>query len=873
MKHIFGWEAIRASEWTTVLAALACGFGLCIAPQPAWAANGTWTATGAGSVGYWTNNANWNGATYPGADGANQNAYLTNSTGAAYTSILDTTLTNIISTLVISNRTGQAWLIVTNAVLTNTTFSMNTGGRLQIDYGGSVTGITSFTWNGVNGVMNINSGSLCQTSGDMTIGDTAGSEGNRLTVNGGTVRAAGWIRVGRSGNANTMIVSNATVSSGGLDIGWRTYDSSSSSNTVIVGTGTVWNVGGGRINVGAESRYPSQPAAYTTNNVLIVDGGVITNGGDMSIYRFYSRLTITNGGKVFAGALAQGTTGNVVTVTGPGSYWKLTGFTLGYGGDGRASNALWVADGAVVANSGSSSFKGGQVRITGTGSIYGGSPSVSGTNNSVLVDAGGQITGGGITIGAGSSNTVTIAGPGSKYLGGTAGFTVGNAAGDSYNSLTISNGAIFSSGLGGAIAVGNASGANYNSVNIGGAGNFSSVTGQYNDVVGGSGGAFNTLTVTNALFYRSGNTWGMTIGNASPSNTILIAAGGIWNAGAGIDSITVGSGAATGNLLQVTAGGVVSNLLRLYVGNGATASGNRAIIDGGSVFANSGPGYASPGVWVMNGTDNQIIVRNGGLLEVGLDGNNNPETLSVAAGTGNLITNSGGIYQFRSVAPTITTNGNPDGSIFLNGGTISYRGIASGLSLTANWSSDLKKMTWLGDNALRLNGSTASSPTGGYTFDTGISPTNYSRLELVNGTTAVTGQRVTIGSGGSVLFSNTVATISGAFTNSGAMTVVDSRVTCSTNLVLQGGSILWATNAASSNLISVAGTLTTSGSIAVNATGAVAGKPAQLILIRASGAIANNASWTVTPSTYSVKKQDQDLILKFFAQGTVILLR
>ena len=795
--------------YRTVILSLALIMGIASRVE---AASGTWTATGAGQVGYWTNNANWTGATYPGSDGASQNAYLTNGTANTYTSILDANLANTISTLAISNKGGgQAWLIVTNATLTNTTFSMSTGGRLQIDNGGVVTGITSFTWNGVNGLMNINSGSLYKTSGDLTIGDAAGADGNRLTVNGGTVQAAGYIRVGRSGHASTMIVSNAAVNSVGLEVGWLTYSESSSSNTVTVGTGTVWNAGGGRINIGADSRYANQPASYPTNNVLIVDGGVITNAIDLSIYRFYSRLTITNGGKVYSsGPLAQGTTGNVVTVTGPGSYLKLAGFTLGNNSDGRASNALLIANGGVI-NGTTPTFQGGQVTITGAGSAYSnaGNFSVAGNYASILADAGGKITFSGLAV-SGASNTMTFSGSGSGLLrsGANANFTLGG----SYNSLTFSNGAALDIGFGSGFSVGNGSGYNYNSLNIGGLGASCTFTGQYNDVVGGSGGMGNSITVTNATVYRGGNTWGMTVGNASPSNTITIAAGGIWDGGTK-DKIVVGTGAATGNVLRVNAGGVITNLQSagIVVGNSATASGNRAIIDGGSVF------LAGATMSVANGTDNQAILQNGGLVEAG--------TLSVVAGAGNLITNSGGIYQFNTATPTITTNGDPNGSIFLNGGTISYRGVSSGLALTANWSSDLKKMTWLGNNTLRLNASTASAPTGGYVFNTGISPTNYSRLEMINGTTAITGSGnpITIGANGSLMVRDTAASIAGIVTNLGTLEILGGTLTCSSNLVLgAGATTVVGLQQTTSGCLRVTGTFTPGGTLTItNTTGSV----------------------------------------------------
>ena len=57
-----------------------------------------------------------------------------------------------------------------------------------------------------------------------------------------------------------------------------------------------------------------------------------------------------------------------------------------------------------------------------------------------------------------------------------------------------------------------------------------------------------------------------------------------------------------------------------------------------------------------------MSVSGGGILDIW---NNN--TLTVGAGAGNLITNfSGGVYQFSTVTPTITTNGNAGGSIFIH---------------------------------------------------------------------------------------------------------------------------------------------------------------------------------------------------------------
>lgn len=185
----------------------------------------------------------------------------------------------------------------------------------------------------------------------------------------------------------------------------------------------------------------------------------------------------------------------------------------------------------------------------------------------------------------------------------------------------------------------------------------------------------------------------------------------------------------------------------------------------------------------------------------------------------------------------------------------------------------LGRLAWSGNNALRLDNAIATNTqAGGYTFQTG-NPAAYGRLEMINGTTKILGQGITVGATGSILFSNTTATIGGAFTNSGAMKIVDSQVTFAANCALQGGSLVLITNATSFTPIAVAGSLTTSGSMALDATSLVAGKPAQVPLFTVTGTINADAAWTVTPSSYRVSKQSQTLSLILSTPGTVIMFR
>ncbi len=373
---------------------------------------------------------------------------------------------------------------------------------------------------------------------------------------------------------------------------------------------------------------------------------------------------------------------------------------------------------------------------------------------------------------------------------------------------------------------------------------------------------------------------------------LIISNGGlVTSVGGGNVSVKVGQGVgAKRNLYQVGGDGLSSTVTNdyVYVGVAHGANDNRMIVTnaylnttgaGSQIGANSTNNTATitaGGVWDLGnrnltvsalGVRNVLYVLNGGVLRVGTG------TISInTAGGGNMITNSGGVYEFTTATPTLTLNGN---KMYLTDGTISFRNIASGLNMTNNTAPTyLGKLTYSGNNTLRLNNSTAANTAVGYTFTSGSAPT-YKGLQMIGGS-RITGNGITIGASGSILFSNnttTAATIDGVFTNSATMTVVDSLVKFANNCVLKGGAIVWSTNAASSNLITVAGSLTTSGSISIDATKALAGNPPRVTLFTVTGAIANNAAWTVTPSPYTVKIDGKELILSKSTPGTVILIR
>jgi hypothetical protein len=183
------------------VAAVVCGVA---ADLPAATATNT---QGAGTTGYWTNNAVWNNTPFPGS-ASGESAYLIGNVTGGYTNILDYTLPYAIGTLTLSNAGGEAWLIVTNAALTNTTLNVRNGGRLQIGNGGWVTNTTALSMASQGGRIYVSGGGTWY-AGAATIGN--GASNNLVSIGGGTVATALWnLRAGAltigSGGATGNVV-------------------------------------------------------------------------------------------------------------------------------------------------------------------------------------------------------------------------------------------------------------------------------------------------------------------------------------------------------------------------------------------------------------------------------------------------------------------------------------------------------------------------------------------------------------------------------------------------------------------------------------------------------------------------------------------
>ena len=309
-------------------------------------------------------------------------------------------------------------------------------------------------------------------------------------------------------------------------------------------------------------------------------------------------------------------------------------------------------------------------------------------------------------------------------------------------------------------------------------------------------------------------------------------------------------------------------------GAGSVSNGVR-VLDGGKMVTTitlgseassltvSGPGSTFEGAFSLGGVNTLVFVGDGGVLDV--------NTLDTGTGAGNRITNSGGVYQFTTAAPTITTNAG-HGSIVLNGGTISHRNVSSGLDLDDHFSSQLNRMTWMGNNALRLNNSVLTSGLG-YTFNTGLSVTNWCRLEMVSGTNRVNNLGFNVGTNGGLVLSNATVTIVGAVTNAGRITFHNSSVSFSNRLALLSGSVFLLTG--TNNLpMTVGGTLTVPANASVDFPASTLPRKATVVLFTASTVDAPGSrlpGWTM-PSTHRARVVENTVVIEPVDPGFVLIV-
>ncbi len=488
-------------------------------------------------------------------------------------------------------------------------------------------------------------------------------------------------------------------------------------------------------------------------------------------------------------------------------------FTLGNAAGGIT---VTVGDGGAISNGSgtigpNASYVSNTVIVTGSG-VWANTNALligaRGADSGVIVTNGGSLysdgSGGLGWYASGSNSLAIITGAGSVWSNMSGNLSVGFAAVGAI--LTVSNNALFytsgqlAAANGGRIQVVNAAKA---------------VVGSTMNI--GAGTDNNSLEVTgvDSLFRLSSNG---TVGNTAKNNSMIVSNGGAVVQESGTFYIGQSSGG-DGNTVTVTGAGSVFSNSTLRVGSPTSGGNNNSmtVANGGVAFSTATVNPAYVGVntggtnntvfitgggsaWFLAGTlnlggtstNNNVTIANGGLVELG------GSTAILMKGTNNIITNNNAILQFVSAAPTLTgyTLSN---AVVMADATLSYRGVTN-VNITNSWAtSGVGAFSWNGNNTLRLDSSSGTNAlAGGYVFAANqpMGTKNYVGLELINGTTALNGKNVTIGTangaadGGSLLVSNTVATFVGVLTNYATKVILagPSTLTVSNGIVWMSGS-------------------------------------------------------------------------------------
>jgi T5SS/PEP-CTERM-associated repeat protein len=708
--------------------------------------------------------------------------------------------------------------------------------RVLITDPGSVWSNTSYFELSIYGGYNemvITNGGRMQSAIQGFIGNVGPSNTMIVTGSGSAWTNTGQLFVGYQGHGNSLIIANSgRVDNTTAYVGGFGSVAGSNNTVTVTDPGSVWNSSGilylgynGRDNTliisnGARVSSVSAPtaasgilawnSAASSNNTVIITGAGSTWTNTGGIYHGYSsggnKVIVSDGGQLYASHYLQSYASTVnpgsnsLFITGSGSLVHLSG-PAGYGyweSVYGPNDTLTIANGGRMNNTegyvgGSVSGSNTVVTVTGAGSVWSNRSTLfvgyAGPSNRVTVSDGARVDSGAGILGylyngstlLATNNVMEVTGSGSLWHSRGQLFMGYNGHG---NTLIVSNGASFinnSSGAGTSVGsyIGGfaaASGSNQTIVVTGSGSTWTNTGAIYLGYIAGG----NKLRITDGARVDSAYAYvgylAAPQGYFADNNSVLVSGpGSQWNitGPSGYDLMYLGV-YGHGNSLTVTNGGRVNVQGLTYVGGGTSSTNNTLTVTGpGSIYQSGSSVIVGSNATLSGG--GRIVVSDAGTLDA-------PAFVSGRNGSGSF-TNTGGIYQFPTAAPTITTN--TTDSIYLANGTISYRGV-TGANI---YNAQVSNITFAGNNAFRLNSSSNSS-IASYTFNATGDPRNYVRLELVNGATRwQTTSGTTIGSGGSMLVSNTTATVGGNVTDSGSILVVDSKVTWEGALTLNGSYI------------------------------------------------------------------------------------
>ncbi|HEY6167522.1 MAG TPA: hypothetical protein VI454_05750 [Verrucomicrobiae bacterium] len=633
-----------------------------------------------------------------------------------------------------------------------------------------VTGTNSFWSNrnqvivgalGSNNRLTVSNGASVFTSNEVILGLLSGSVSNLLLLSGGallTNGGRGIIGADSNANFNTAILS-------GTNSRWLLGDqvivgSNGAFNSLVITNGaSLGNDVGGVLGVGA---------AASSNLALVSGAGsrwVVTGILEVGASGTANRMVVSNGAFVgsdrgFVGASATASN-NEVVVTGPGSFWSnQMDLNLGFKSD---ANRLVVSNGGLIgSDSGRIGASGGSsnaIAVTGAGSLW---------SNRTLVNVGES----------GHGNTLVVSNAATVFASNDV--SVGFALNASNNLLLVTAGALLTNGGDGILGV--ASNANFNRALISDANSRWFVGGA---LIVGSNGAFNTLTVSNGAMLSSGpGRIGFGLGDGN--RAVVTGPGSEWTAGL----LTVGQSNASGGALVVSNGGhvrltggtatvgadvgsanntiivdgpgsLLTNGFGLLLGS-QSASNTLIVTNGGQVVISGGPGagltvgsstnahanrvlLAGAGT-VLNerkatvigasGADNQFITSLGAAftspsvaIGTAATGSNNAaivtgsnstwtitNTVTVGAGGANnllVVSNGGAAFVSNSLVVGSTTN-SLNNRVIVNGGTLRVANSTNGGTLDIRRGTNVLK-----DGLIDVDQLVMANSTGVFTFDGG----------------------------------------------------------------------------------------------------------------------------------------------------------
>jgi hypothetical protein len=565
-------------------------------------------------------------------------------------------------------------------------------------------------------------------------------------------------------------------------------------------------------NTGAAT-YTSKTSGDWTSAATWNTNAIPGNGDPVNVY---SNCTVTLNNATNTGSSGALTIGGTTTAQGAG---KLVVAGSGLLNLGSATFSMYQNSALVITN-------GGSVTTNVTGIILNIDGASSGQNNSYVLVAGqdSKLTLAIIYIcrATSTNNYMVVSNGASVTVSATTGLNVGYGA-NSFGSYLLvgKDGTVTAT-----VNIANSSGAMSNYVMIADGGQLINPS---NTRIGqGAGANANSVVVTGtgSVWNTSGTVYPGAVVSAY-NNSIVVSNGGLWAASASGPTI-----AGTNNYILID-GGTATNGLYMQVGIAANDFGN------------------------------YVLVRNGGLLQVPrIDVGKNADASSMS---NTVRIADGGVLQFLATTPAINlyNTGSTGNEIVMTNATLSYRGVRAGSTvnlLGQNKGATYEgKFTWLGANTFRLNDSSVSNTTT-YTFEATADPKNYVGLEMVEGTTYLAANPVTVGPTGKLLLSNTTATVSGACTMNGTMTIRDSTatfsggltngglltgsgvisglvtvaasgtlsaggagatgtLTFSTNVTFNGGTNLWTYTGSACDTIQILGKISGSGVIKVDSTG------------------------------------------------------